>query len=160
MLVVISGPRPIVVDPGSLTDADQLPQLLADAGVAPGTVATVLCSHHHSDHVGAVPLRARRRRGRRPRMGRRAPANARDPQACASKWLDQPVLPYRVDRPLAEGDLLSTGTVELEVLHTPGHTLGAISLWEPDSRTLICGDTLHAQDILMDRQPTRRRRRP
>jgi len=27
---------------------------------------------------------------------------------------------------------------------TPGHTLGAISLWEPKSRTLICGDALHA----------------
>jgi hydroxyacylglutathione hydrolase len=42
--------------------------------------------------------------------------------------------------------VLSTGGVELHVLHTPGHTLGAVSLWESDSRTLICGDALHAKD--------------
>jgi hydroxyacylglutathione hydrolase len=70
--------------------------------------------------------------------------NARDPQACASRWLDQPVLPYSVDLSLTEGDVLHTSAVEFHVLHTPGHTLGAISLWEPKSRTLICGDALHA----------------
>jgi glyoxylase-like metal-dependent hydrolase (beta-lactamase superfamily II) len=49
-----AGPRPIVVDPGSLTDADQLPELLAGAGAAFDDAATVVCSHYHSDHVGAV----------------------------------------------------------------------------------------------------------
>jgi glyoxylase-like metal-dependent hydrolase (beta-lactamase superfamily II) len=72
--------------------------------------------------------------------------NARDPAACAAVWLDQPVLPYCVDQPLAEGDVIGSGLAELHVIHTPGHTLGSISLWEPASRTLTCGDALQADD--------------
>ena len=56
VLVVIAGPRPIVVDPGSLTDADQLPEAVAGAGVALNDIATVVCSHYHSDHVGAIAV--------------------------------------------------------------------------------------------------------
>lgn len=56
LLVLVGGPRPIVVDPGSLTDADQLPELIDSAGSAIDGVATVVCSHHHSDHVGAVAV--------------------------------------------------------------------------------------------------------
>lgn len=146
VLVVVGGPRPIVIDPGSLTDADQLPDLLNQAGVMSTAVATVVCSHHHSDHVGAVAVLQDAGAQVAAHAWDAAMVNARDPQACASRWLDQPILPYRVDRPLTDGDVLSTGEVELHVVHTPGHTLGAISLWEPDTRTLICGDALHAKD--------------
>jgi hydroxyacylglutathione hydrolase len=146
VLVVIGGPRPIVVDPGSLTDADQLPDLLEHAGVTPSASMTAVGSHHHSDHVGAVAVLQDAGAQVAAHVWDAAMVNARDPQACASRWLDQPVLPYTVNRPLSEGDVLSTGEVELQVLHTPGHTLGAVSLWEPDTRTLICGDALHAHD--------------
>jgi glyoxylase-like metal-dependent hydrolase (beta-lactamase superfamily II) len=138
VMVVVGGPRPIVVDPGSLTDADQLPQLLAGIDLA-----TVLCTHYHSDHVGAVAPLQDAGAQVAAHAWDAATINRRDQQACASKWLDQPVLPYRVDQALNEGDIVSTGAVDLHVIHTPGHTLGGISLWEPDSHTLICGDAMH-----------------
>ena len=143
VMVVVKGPRPIVIDPGSLTDADQLPQLLDSVELAS---ATVVCSHYHSDHVGAVATLQQAGAQVCAHVWDAAMVNARDPQVCASRWLDQPVLPYRVDTPLDEGDVITTGDVELHVLHTPGHTLGGISLWEPDSRTLICGDTIHEHE--------------
>jgi hydroxyacylglutathione hydrolase len=142
VLVLLHGPQPIVVDPGSLTDADQLPQLLADIG----DLATVVCSHYHSDHVGAVATLQNAGATVAAHAWDAAMINSRDPQLCASKWLEQPVLPYRVDRPLTEGDTISTGDVDLHIVHTPGHTLGGISLWEPDTRTLICGDALHEKE--------------
>jgi hydroxyacylglutathione hydrolase len=146
VMVVIRGPRPIVIDPGSLTDADVLDGLITASGVDPHGVATVVCTHHHSDHVGAVArLRSRGARVAAHRW-EGAMVNARDPQSCASAWLDQPVLPYRVDDLLAEGDEVISGEAGFEVIHTPGHTLGGISLWEPSSRTLVCGDALHAKE--------------
>jgi hydroxyacylglutathione hydrolase len=106
----------------------------------------VICTHYHSDHVGATAVLQDAGAQVAAHAWDAAMVNSRDQQACASAWLDQPVLPYHVDRALSEGDIVSTGEPELQVLHTPGHTLGAISLWEPISRVLICGDALHAKD--------------
>jgi glyoxylase-like metal-dependent hydrolase (beta-lactamase superfamily II) len=146
VLAVIRGPRPIVVDPGSLTDADQLPGLFEDGGVDQAEVGLVLCTHYHSDHVGAVATLQQTGVEVAAHAWDAGMVNARDPGACASRWLAQPVLPYRVNRALREGDVVSTNAVDLHVIHTPGHTLGGISLWEPESRTLLCGDALHARD--------------
>jgi hydroxyacylglutathione hydrolase len=140
-MVLVKGPRPLVIDPGSLTSADQLPRLLNGVNVA-----TVVCTHYHSDHVGAAATLQQQGSRVCARVWDAAMVNARDPQVCASRWLDQPVLPYRVDTALEDGDVITTGDVELRVLHTPGHTLGGISLWEPDSRTLICGDAIHEHE--------------
>lgn len=41
---------------------------------------------------------------------------------------------------IEEGDSIDCGDVELNVIHTPGHSPGSISLFEEDSQSLICGD--------------------
>jgi hydroxyacylglutathione hydrolase len=143
VMVVIKGPRPIVVDPGSLTDADQLSRLLQSVDLG---AARVVCSHYHADHVGAVGSLQQKGVEVCAHTWDAAMVNARDRAVCASRWLGQPVLPYRVDTALDEADAITTGEVELRVLHTPGHTLGGLSLWEPESRTLICGDAIHEHE--------------
>lgn len=45
-----------------------------------------------------------------------------------------------VERELVDGETLDFGNVELQVLHTPGHTPGHISLYEPKERILFSGD--------------------
>ena len=49
------------------------------------------------------------------------------------------------DRTLAEGDSVEAGAVRLEVLHTPGHTPGCISLYAPGH--LFSGDTVFAGSV-------------
>jgi len=49
------------------------------------------------------------------------------------------------DRELAEGDLVSFGSIELKVIHTPGHTQGGISFYAGNS--VFVGDTLFAGSI-------------
>jgi hydroxyacylglutathione hydrolase len=46
---------------------------------------------------------------------------------------------------LAEGGRIKFGEIELEVLHTPGHTEGSVSLSESSSGLLFSGDTLFAE---------------
>jgi len=145
-LVLVRGPDPIVVDPGAATDADLLPEILEAAGASPGQISTVVCTHHHADHVGAVGVLQDAGAQVAAHPWDAAMVNARDRRACAAQWLEQPVLPYRVHQPLADEDTVSTGKVDLQVVHTPGHTLGGISLWEPRTATLICGDAFHAND--------------
>jgi len=49
------------------------------------------------------------------------------------------------DRLLEEGDTVEVGDITLEVLHTPGHTAGGISLYCPG--LVFTGDTLFAGSV-------------
>ncbi len=59
IVLVRSGARVIVVDPGMVADPAGLLDRLALLGVAPADVTDVVCSHQHLDHtinVGLFPL--------------------------------------------------------------------------------------------------------
>ena len=45
---------------------------------------------------------------------------------------------------LAEGGVVRFGSIELQVLHTPGHTEGSVCLYSADDGLLFSGDTLFA----------------
>ena len=47
----------------------------------------------------------------------------------------------------SEMDKLSFGDVTLDVLYTPGHTRGHVSLYHKESASLFCGDVLFYQSI-------------
>jgi glyoxylase-like metal-dependent hydrolase (beta-lactamase superfamily II) len=54
---------------------------------------------------------------------------------------DERIIPAgKIDRPLADGDYLSAGSVSVHVIHTPGHTPGSCCFLV--GRHLISGDTL------------------
>jgi hydroxyacylglutathione hydrolase len=122
-------------------------ELLQGAGVPPERLHLIVNTHYHSDHVGG-------NRGLQQRYGLPVAAhqhdadliNRRDPDTCRAVWLDQPVEPYRVDRPLNDGDLIDAGGVVLQVLHAPGHTLGHIMLYAPEDGVIISGDMVQKDD--------------
>jgi glyoxylase-like metal-dependent hydrolase (beta-lactamase superfamily II) len=58
----------------------------------------------------------------------------------ASAWAAQFVTPTHPDVLVEDGDTISNGTFQLEVLHTPGHSPGHICLYDPRKRRLFCGD--------------------
>ena len=102
---------------------------IADA-VAGRRVTAIVCTHGHNDHINAAA----------------ALADAVD----APVWLHpddlmlwQTVYPRRpVDAPLAEGQAMTVAGVELQVLHTPGHSPGGCCLWDAAGGVLFSGDTL------------------
>ena len=44
--------------------------------------------------------------------------------------------------------MVDLGDRAFEVLHTPGHTAGSISLWEAATGTLFTGDAIYVDDKL------------
>jgi len=48
--------------------------------------------------------------------------------------------------------VIDLGDRRFEVLHTPGHSPGSISLWEPETGTLIGGDAIY-DGLLIDTLP-------
>jgi len=53
-----------------------------------------------------------------------------------------PIESVEPDHFLADGDRLILGELEIEVMHTPGHSPGCVCFYIPKHHTLISGDTL------------------
>jgi glyoxylase-like metal-dependent hydrolase (beta-lactamase superfamily II) len=49
---------------------------------------------------------------------------------------------------LDEGDVVDLGDCAFQVLHTPGHSPGSISLWDAKSRTVFSGDALYNGQLM------------
>lgn len=147
-MVLIKDELPVLIDTGFGSNVKETEQLIKEAGVSPEELHLIVNTHYHSDHVGGnsyfqknygVKIAAHKWEANL--------INSCDPEACSAEWLDQPVEPYLVDTKLEDCDEIHTGNRTLKVLHTPGHTLGHISLYEPEEKILICGDLFHNNDI-------------
>ncbi|MGM0602363.1 MAG: MBL fold metallo-hydrolase [Bacillota bacterium] len=51
------------------------------------------------------------------------------------------------DKIIADGDILELGEYKFEVIHTPGHTAGGVSLYCAEENILFSGDTIFSNGI-------------
>lgn len=68
-----------------------------------------------------------------------------DPKLNLTAVMSTGRISIKPDRLLKDGDILRIGNLEIEVIHTPGHTMGGISL--KIENYLITGDTLFKGSI-------------
>lgn len=138
----------MLVDSGFGGDIAETEYLIRESGVPPEEVTLIVNSHYHCDHAGGNgPFQARHGTRIAAHRWEAGMVNRRDREACSAIWLDQPIEPYTVARPLSDGDRIDAGGVLLEAIETPGHTLGHLSFYAPEQRVLLCGDALHADDV-------------
>lgn len=126
----------LVLDPGP-DDTRHLAAVLAALGGR--KVEAIVLTHTHRDHTGLVrrlqaatgaPIWS----GGRHRASRRRRLLEIDPVARESDWQ---LTPYRV---LADGDRISAGGVELEVIATPGHCANHLAFGRVGTHWLLTGD--------------------
>ena len=119
-----------VVDPGG--DAARVAAAVVDTGCAP---CAILLTHGHYDHTGAVAdLQAK---------WPQVPVylNHRD-QYEGDAYLQQLFPPVPGAKDYDEGDTIQVGGLTVDVMATPGHSEGSVTLRCGD--VLLCGDTLFA----------------
>jgi hydroxyacylglutathione hydrolase len=129
----------VVIDPGG--DTDKILLLLADSNLK---VKYIINTHGHFDHVSG--------------NGQMKSATAADIlihplDADMLGMLSSNAAIFGIsvensppcDRTIEEGDKISFGEIILEVIHTPGHTPGGISLFT--NGIVFVGDTLFAGSI-------------
>jgi len=130
----------IVVDP-AIPSLAELTTRLAGRG---WRLILALSTHGHWDHTGelaALAAHVRQHEGRELAVGVHPLDRHRleRPQPMAAPFPIPAVVPTR---DLLEGDRIRAGSIDLEVLHTPGHTEGSISLHDRGAKVLYSGDTL------------------
>jgi len=130
------------IDPGG--EVDRLEAAAAQEGVK---VTAIWLTHGHLDHVSGSPSLAQALD--LPIIG---------PQEDDLFWLEGlpdsaarmgfPSTPAFVpQRWLHDGDKLTLGELEFQVLHCPGHTPGHVVFFEPQSKTAYVGDVLFAGSV-------------
>lgn len=58
----------------------------------------------------------------------------------ASLWMNKYVTPDSPDLKLEDGDVVSNGSFEFQVLWTPGHSAGHVCLYEKEKKFILTGD--------------------
>ncbi|HET6393400.1 MAG TPA: MBL fold metallo-hydrolase [Blastococcus sp.] len=143
-LLLLPGRQAALVDSGFIGHATET---AAWVRARTADLALVVNTHWHSDHVGGNALLQAGGAGVAASTPDADAVARRDPGCCVAEYLDQPVAPYTVDEPLDDGQVVRLGDAEWQVVRTPGHTPGHLSLWQPEERLLVVGDALSDYDV-------------
>jgi glyoxylase-like metal-dependent hydrolase (beta-lactamase superfamily II) len=106
----------------------------------------IVLTHRHFDHIGALGELLER-------TGAPLYAHPLDEAiAPEDSWNQHPSGLQRAYMPpittlVEDGDSIPVGATALEVIHTPGHTIGSICLYNETSGILLAGDTLFYESV-------------
>jgi hydroxyacylglutathione hydrolase len=144
---IIFGDTITLIDTGVAGAESIIFDYIRENGRDPKDISMVILSHSHPDHIGSVKA-------------------IKDATNCIiaahgdeQDWVEdsekqfkeRPVPgfrtlvggPVKVDTLLAEGEIIDLGDgIMCEVIHTPGHSRGSISLLFKNEKTMISGDAL------------------
>jgi len=133
--------RGVLVDPGG--DLPRLKQGIEKAGI---TVEKILVTHGHMDHCGMAGVLAQE-------LG----VPIEGPHEDDRFWIEQldssqskfglEGHSFEPDRWLVDGDKVTFGEVELDVIHCSGHTPGHVVFHHAPSHLAVVGDVLFAGSI-------------
>ena len=142
-VVSSSSGETVVVDPGGPTEEVQ-----AYLEQEKLTLEWVLLTHGHGDHIfGVGELRG---------LAKKGVGISEDDADCLtsasqnlSKHMGQAVDFAPAEHMLADGEKIAVGEMTIEVIHTPGHTLGGCCFYvtEGEEAILLSGDTLFARSV-------------
>lgn len=131
----------VVIDPGG--NADEISNLLKQDNFK---LKYVILTHAHFDHCLDVGPLVSANRGK-VLMHKNEMPLLKDTFSGGNMLNSQGITPFEIDEFIKEGDTVTIGRIKLDVLDTPGHSLGHISLLFREAESVFVGDTLFAGSI-------------
>ncbi len=153
-IILIAEAELTLIDTGFLGSARRIVSFIRRLGRSPEEISLIIITHNHLDHAGGLaelkqftPAKVALHKADISDDESRLP-----PPTIAGKLLRIPPLsrlkpliyiqPNQVDIQVEGGEVFSP-LGGLEVIHTPGHTPGSISLFSHKKRLLVVGDALN-----------------
>lgn len=124
--VLVRGTEAAIVDTGVAGSADDIGQTLADFGLGYGDVRHVIITHLHGDHAGST-------------------ADVMVRAANATAWAGEADIG---GIPLDDIAIADDGAEVFgaQIIATPGHTAGHISVYDPMAGLLVAGDAINSMN--------------
>lgn len=131
----------LVIDPGA-----EIAHILARLAALQLNLRQIVVTHAHIDHIAGA--HALQQATGAPVVYNQAdlPLVAMMPAQAAWLGVAEPrVLPP--DHSPTDGETLVVGKLDLQILFTPGHTEGSLTVYLPEDALLLAGDTLFAGSV-------------
>lgn len=134
-----------VIDTGTGFNFTRLYSTIKMLKMGMGDVKKVINTHAHFDHIGGngyflnADIAVHEADAEVVEKG--------DQEKSWADYFDGKLSPKPVKFRLKEGDKIEAGELELEVIHTPGHTPGSICLYDRNKKILFSGDTIFSDGV-------------
>ena len=129
----------LVIDPGG--DSDEILDRIEKLGLK---IKYIILTHGHGDHIGGL-LDVKNKTGAPVLIHEKDEEYLKDNQKNLSNMMSLDNVELKADRLLKDGDKLTLGKSTVEIIYTPGHTPGGISI--KIDNCIFTGDTLFAGSV-------------
>ena len=138
----IDGKRKILIDPGHHHLFGHVEDNLSKLSLSPQDIDVLIITHCHPDHVEGIKIFF----GTSTLIAIHTAEMDFIKEVAPNYGEALGISNFEPDILIQEGDL-KIGNVTLQVIHTPGHSPGSISLYWPDKKALFTGDVVFNQGI-------------
>jgi hydroxyacylglutathione hydrolase len=132
----------VIIDTG--LDETELIDFLEEKHLNP---AALVLTHGHIDHIAGVNAMRKKFPEIKVYIHKIDAEMLSDPMGNLSFMTGGSFTTKPADFAVEEGDIIEQAGIRLEVLYTPGHTPGGISLYCPEEDVVFSGDALFADSI-------------
>ena len=142
--LVRSEPQLVLIDCGAGRSFEKLMENIRALGFQPEQLKTIIATHAHIDHIGALAEFKKE-------FGCQVVAHYRDAERIESgegtgaEWYGLPYTPCQVDIKLTQGEeSLNLGKHIFKLLHVPGHTPGSLVCYlDIGGQRVLFGQDIH-----------------
>ena len=139
----IEAEKPILIDAGTGWNTAKAVRTI-EQRIDPKEIDSIILTHRHVDHVGgASELSHICQAQLYASVEEAAPLIQGDKATTGANMFSIPLDKLDVSV-LKYGEFVDLGDAKLKIIHTPGHTIGSISLYHEETKSLFSGDTVFA----------------
>ncbi len=132
----------VIIDTG--LDETELIDFLVEKQLNP---LALILTHGHIDHIAGLNAMRNKYPEIKVYIHKLDAESLSDPKGNLSFMTGGSFTTKPADHIVEDGDTIEQGGIKLEVLHTPGHTPGGISLYCPEDDVVFSGDALFADSV-------------